>query len=63
VDVRTGIAYTLIGLAVVGAAVGVWFVVAAGGHEPQPIRAAGVELLVAAGLLGLAGILILRSRR
>jgi len=60
---RTGIGYALIVVAALCGALGVFFVVAAGGHEPQPIRAAGVMLLAVAGALGLPAMFILRSRR
>jgi hypothetical protein len=60
---RTGIGYVLIVLAVLGGALGLAFVAGAGGYEADAVRAAGFVYLGIAVVIGLAGILILASRR
>jgi hypothetical protein len=59
---RSWVGYALAALSALLAAIGVFFVVAAGGNEPQAIRASGVYLLALAAAFGVAAALVLRSR-
>jgi hypothetical protein len=60
---RSSAGYALAVIAAVGALVGLLFLVAAGGNEPEPIRFAGVQFLVIAAVAGVLAALLLRSRR
>jgi hypothetical protein len=62
-DVRKGVGYALVVLAVAAALLGLSFALFAGGHEADALRVAGFELLLLAAGMGIAGALILRSRR
>lgn len=59
---RAWFGYALALIAATLAVVGLWFVLAAGGNEPEPIRAAGVFMLALAAAIGLAAALALRRR-
>jgi hypothetical protein len=61
--VRKGIGYALVALAVAAALLGLWFALLPGGHEADAVRVAGFGFLLFAAGMGIAGALILRSRR
>ena len=56
-----GLGYVLAVIAALLAVVGLIFVFAAGGNEPEPIRATGVYILALAVAIGLAATFTLRS--
>ena len=60
---RSWLGYALAVFAALGAMLGLFLIVAAGGNEPEPIRAVGVELLVIAAIAGAAAAFVLRSRK
>ena len=60
--IRSWVGYALAVIAAIGALVGLFFIIAAGGNEPEPIRFAGVQFLVIA-VAGVLAALVLRSRR
>jgi hypothetical protein len=60
---RLAIGLTLAVMAALLGIVGAWFTLAAGGNEPEPIRAAGITMLALAALLGIGAVLALLSRR
>jgi hypothetical protein len=60
---RTWAGSALAVLAAIGVLLGLFFIFAAGGNEPEPIRFAGVQFLVIAAVVGVLAALVLRSRR
>jgi hypothetical protein len=61
--IRSWVGYALAVIAAVGVLVGLFFIFAAGGNEPEPIRFAGVQFLVIAAVAGVFAALVLRPRR
>jgi hypothetical protein len=59
---RRGIGWTLGVLSALLGATGIWFIVAAGGNEPEPIRVAGGFMLALAGVIFAAAALLLRPK-
>lgn len=57
---RKWVGYALAVFAALGALLGLFLIVAAGGNEPESIRAGGVELLVIAAVAGIAAVLVSR---
>jgi hypothetical protein len=62
-DVRKGIGYAFVALAVAAALLGLSFALLAGGYEADAVRVAGIEFLLLASGMGITGALILRSGR
>jgi hypothetical protein len=60
--IRTWVGYALAVLAAIGALLGLFFIFAAGGNEPEPIRFAGVQFLVIAAAAGTLAAFVFRSR-
>ena len=60
---RKGVGYTFVALAVAAALLGLSFTVFAGGNEADALRVGGIEFLLLAAGMGVAGALILRSDR
>jgi hypothetical protein len=61
--VRKGIGYALVALAVAAALLGLSFARFAGGYEADALRVAGIQFLLLAAAMGIAGALILRAGR
>ena len=59
---QRGAGYLLGVLAAILGVTGVFFVVAAGGNEPEPIRAAGAFMLALAAAIGGLAAVLLRKR-
>jgi hypothetical protein len=59
---RRILGWTVAGLAALLGSTGVWFIVAAGGREPEPIMVVGGFMLALAGVLAAAAALMLRPR-
>lgn len=62
-DVRKGIGYAFVAIAVAAALLGLSFALFAGGYEADAVRMAGIEFFLLAAGIGVAGALILRSGR
>ena len=60
---RTGIGYAFVALAVAAALLGLAFAFFAGGYEADALRVGGIEYLLLAAAMGIAGALILRAGR
>ena len=60
---RKGIGYAFVALAVAAALLGLSFALFAGGYEADALRVSGVEFLLLAAAMGIAGVLILRAGR
>jgi hypothetical protein len=61
-QMRSWIGYALAVVAALGALLGLFLIVAAGGNESESIRAGGVELLVVAVVAAIAAVLVLRRK-
>jgi hypothetical protein len=62
-NVRKGVGYALVALAVAAALVGFSFALFAGGYEADALRVGGSQYLLLAAALGIAGALVLRTGR
>ena len=60
---RKGIGYAFVALALAAALLGLSFALFAGGYEANAVRVAGIEFLLLAAGMGIAGALVLRSGR
>jgi hypothetical protein len=61
--VRKGIGYAFVALAVAAALLGLSFALFAGGYEADALRVGGIQYLLLAAVMGIAGALILRAGR
>jgi hypothetical protein len=61
--VRKGIGYALVALAVAAAMLGLSFALFAGGYEADALHVGGIQYLLLAAALGVAGTLVLRTGR
>jgi hypothetical protein len=59
---RRAIGWTLAVLAALLGATGIWFIVAAGGREPEPVMVTGGFMVAVAAVLAAAAALVLRPR-
>ena len=58
---RKGVGYAFVALAVAAALLGLSFALFAGGYEADALRVGGIQFLLLAAALGIAGALILRA--
>ncbi len=59
---RRAAGYVLAAVAAVLLVLGAWFVLAAGGNEPEPIMVTGGFMLALAAVIGVAAAVLLRAK-